>query len=310
MNQNGLIESQLDELHCMEQCDSDVLLLDLVNKQEKIKENYELYYDKKTDQIWIDQYYCNISKDASPSQLFHEFRELLTNTHKYRHPYYVSKDQYLYTWVDLQPNGQLKSIYSGEHFSPQKVIEEDFKTIQKRFKRYQQLIMKDRFPKIEIERQVRMISRDHRFNAEHVVPQSWYKAREPMKGDLHHLFACEPKCNNVRSNFPYFEFKINTSNKSIRDHCGTYDFRRFEPESGKGTVARAMLYFLLRYPNRIRKKYRRRIDIPLLYHWHEQFPATEYEKHRNKAIFEIQGNRNPFIDLPKLTNEIEFLHLK
>lgn len=310
MNQNELIQTQLDELHCMEQCDSDDLLLDLVKNQEKVKENYELYYDEKLDQQWIDHYYCNIAISASPSQLFHEFRQLLTDTHKYRHPYYTSKDQYLYTWVDLQPNGQLKSIYSGEEFSPQKVIQEDFKTIQNRFRRYRQLIVKDRFPNLGIERQVRKISREHRFNAEHVVPQSWFNAKEPMKGDLHHLFACEPKCNNVRSNFPYVEFKTNTSNESFRNNCGTYDFSRFEPEAGKGTVARAMLYFLLRYPHRISKKYRKRIDIPLLYRWHEQFPTTEYEKHRNKAIFEIQGNRNPFIDFPELTNEIGFLYLK
>lgn len=249
-------------------------------------------------------------KCSPPSQLFQEFRELLINTHKYQHPYYISKDQYLYTWVDLQPNGQLKSIYSGEQFSPQKVIKEDFATIQKRFNRYKQLIVTNRFPNIEVRRQVRMISREHRFNAEHVVPQSWFGAKEPMKGDLHHLFACEPTCNNVRSNFPYYEFKINTSNGNFRDYCGTYDFRRFEPESGKGTVARAMLYFLLRYPQKIKRKFRKEIDIPLLCHWHEQFPVTEYEKHRNKAIFEIQGNRNPFIDFPKLTNEIELKYLK
>ena len=28
-----------------------------------------------------------------------------------------------------------------------------------------------------------------------------------MRGDLHHLFACEQKCNSFRRNTPYFEFK-------------------------------------------------------------------------------------------------------
>jgi endonuclease I len=49
-------------------------------------------------------------------------------------------------------------------------------------------------------------SAELRFNCEHVVPQSWYAKAEPMRGDLHHLFACEPRCNSFRSNIPYFDF--------------------------------------------------------------------------------------------------------
>jgi hypothetical protein len=29
------------------------------------------------------------------------------------------------------------------------------------------------------------------YNGEHVVPQSWFGNAEPMRGDLHRLFACE-----------------------------------------------------------------------------------------------------------------------
>lgn len=32
-------------------------------------------------------------------------------------------------------------------------------------------------------------------NCEHVVPQSWFDRNQPMRGDLHHLFACNPSCN-------------------------------------------------------------------------------------------------------------------
>lgn len=69
-----------------------------------------------------------------------------------------------------------------------------------------------------------------------------------------------------------------------------------------------MLYFLLRYPNAIKPKYEKALDIPLLLRWHEKYKVTEYEKHRNKAIFEIQGNRNPFIDFPELMSNIAFPH--
>ncbi|MBA2875957.1 endonuclease I [Anoxybacillus caldiproteolyticus] len=67
-----------------------------------------------------------------------------------------------------------------------------------------------------------------------------------------------------------------------------------------------MLYFLLRYPNEIGKSFRKKIDIPLLIRWHQEFPATIYEKHRNYAIFFIQGNRNPFIDVPELAERMIF----
>jgi len=44
----------LEELECMEKCNTDVLITELIENQRKIKANYELYYDKKTRQI-LDQ---------------------------------------------------------------------------------------------------------------------------------------------------------------------------------------------------------------------------------------------------------------
>ncbi|MET3114373.1 endonuclease I [Pedobacter sp. CG_S7] len=44
------------------------------------------------------------------------------------------------------------------------------------------------------------------YNCEHVVCQSWFKKQEPMRGDLHHLFACEARCNLFHNNFPYHDF--------------------------------------------------------------------------------------------------------
>ena len=188
-------------------------------------------------------------------------------------------------------------------------MEEDYETIQKRFEQFRQLLISDAFPNKQLEEEIINISKKHRFNTEHVVPQSWFKAKEPMKGDLHHLFVCEPKCNNARSNFPYFDYQLNVGKfdtNITKNECGFYETGRFEPEYGKGIVARAMLYFLLRYPGKINKKFQRNINITLLKQWHEQFPVNEYERHRNKAIFEIQGNRNPFIDIPELAQWINF----
>lgn len=305
--QNQIIHDHIAELECMDECDRDALITELKDNQHNIKSNNELYYNEHQDKSWIAHYYCNIGFESpTPIQLFHDLRKLVIKTHKYKHPYYVSKDQYLYTWVDLQPNGQLKNIYSGIEKNPQIVINEDLDVIQRRYERYRKLILNQRVSSKEIKRQVRDISKQHKFNAEHVVPQSWFNAKEPMKGDLHHLFACEPDCNVVRSNFAYYEFRKAEYLKNVRNQCGIFEMGRFEPEYGKGTVARATFYFLLRYPKKIKRQYRKKINIALLRRWHVQFPVNEYEKHRNKAIFEIQGNRNPFIDFPELINRLKF----
>lgn len=181
MENYDLIHRELKELECMDECDSDVLVAELTNNQQKIISKQELYYNQEQDQSWIEHYYCQISfTEFTPRQLFQGLRKLVTETHKYKHPYHVSKDQYLYTWVDLQPNGQLKNIYSGVQKNPILVIEEDFNTVQKRFEQYRKLVIKQRYSHKKISREVRVIAKKHKFNAEHVVPHSWFKAKEPI----------------------------------------------------------------------------------------------------------------------------------
>src|SRR5699024_7977163 len=111
-----------------------------------------------------------------------------------------------------------------------------------------------------------------------------------------------------RSNYPYYDFADYNpqiiGNQRVEDTCGKAERNLFEPEYGKGTVARAMLYFLLRYPKEIEPSYKEEIDIDLLLDWHQQFPPDIYEKHRNQSIYEIQGNHNPFIDFPDKMNQL------
>jgi endonuclease I len=143
------------------------------------------------------------------------------------------------------------------------------------------------------------------FNCEHVVPQSWFEKEEPMRGDLHHLFACEPKCNSFRGNTPYFDFS--DSDEAVMTDCGRREGSRFEPKGGKGAVARATLYFLLRYPRQIGGDGVLLSDrLKTLLAWHAAEPPGDYEQHRNQAIFEKQGNRNPLIDCPDWARQIDF----
>jgi endonuclease G, mitochondrial len=44
----------------------------------------------------------------------------------------------------------------------------------------------------------------------------------------------------------------------------------------------------------------------MLVGWHDAEPVSEYERHRNAAIFERQGNRNPLIDHPDWASRIAF----
>ena len=144
------------------------------------------------------------------------------------------------------------------------------------------------------------------YNCEHVVPQSWFNKAEPMRGDLHHLFACESGCNSFRGNIPYFDFP--DLNEAVRSECGQREEGKFEPGAGKGAVARATLYFLLRYPGQIDRTAKEYTAdrIGILLKWHKQFPPDVYEFHRNAAIFAAQGNRNPLIDFPEWAHQIDF----
>jgi endonuclease G len=125
-----------------------------------------------------------------------------------------------------------------------------------------------------------------------------------MRGDLHHLFACEPECNSFRGNTPYFDFA--DFDELIRSDCGEREERKFEPSAGKGAVARAVLYFLLRYPGAVESDEFEPERLPILLAWHAAEPADEHERHRNQAIPQRQGNRNPLIDHADWAEGIDF----
>jgi len=298
-------ERQFEELS---QWRTDDAAAQLQQLSERLAEE-DVYYRAEEDRQARERYYRYVPFDGDGLLLFVRCHELVARTHKRRLPYFFGKDEYLYTWVDLQPDGTVRSLYSGERKDPKTLIVQDVETMKRRYDEFRQLLKKAKQRPGDMRERMKMIEKQWKFNAEHVVPQSWFGAREPMKGDLHHLFVCQPECNTLRSNFPYADFPFynpEDPNEQIQNRCGVAHNGYFEPEYGKGTAARAMLYFLLRYPKAIAKSFRRKIDIPLLVRWHEQFPPTVYEYHRNSAIFFIQGNRNPFIDLPELARRMVF----
>ena len=44
--------------------------------------------------------------------------------------------------------------------------------------------------------------------------------------------------------------------------------------------------------------------LSMLKRWHKEDPVSTKEIDRNQAVFEFQGNRNPFIDHPEFVTQI------
>ncbi|MCF7925574.1 MAG: endonuclease, partial [Candidatus Izimaplasma sp.] len=91
----------------------------------------------------------------------------------------------------------------------------------------------------------------------------------------------------------------------------------FEPrDEVKGDVARMIFYMAVRYEGEIGDMVDLEVvndpdaskssklpvygDIDDLLRWHIEDPVSEKEILRNQIIYQYQGNRNPFIDMPEL----------
>lgn len=137
------------------------------------------------------------------------------------------------------------------------------------------------------------------FNTEHTWPQSFYSGALPMYTDLHHLFPTTASSNSERANKPFGP----VGSPTWQVGGSRSDATTFEPRDvHKGTVSRAMLYFLARYPNY--GNFVSPADEVVLRQWAAQFPPSAVDSSRNVAIHSIQGNRNPFVDVPYLLERI------
>ncbi|EQC51358.1 endonuclease I family protein [Bacteriovorax sp. DB6_IX] len=140
-------------------------------------------------------------------------------------------------------------------------------------------------------------------NCEHTWPQSKFSTRFNkgiQRGDLHHLYPTDSKANSMRGNH---DFGIVKNGRAPTHNCDASSFANntFEPPAEhKGNVARAMFYFSVRYQLQINSKMEKALKL-----WHEQDPVDDEERERNERIYEVQQNRNPFIDYPHLVDLIK-----
>jgi endonuclease I len=135
-------------------------------------------------------------------------------------------------------------------------------------------------------------------NAEHTMPQSTFGSASPMQSDIHHLFPCDASANSVRNNHPFGYVPSPTWSVG----GSKYGSSVFEPRDfHKGSAARALLYFLLRYQDY--GGFIAAMESNLI-SWHNQFPPTSDNKSRNDRVYVVQNNRNPLVDYPQFSQRL------
>ncbi len=163
------------------------------------------------------------------------------------------------------------------------------------------------------------------FNREHIVPQSLFSQQEPLRSDLHHLFPTDGYVNNRRSNYPHANVDKNNIKYASNNNFTLVGESATSGVSGnvcepndeyKGDIARTYFYFVTAYQNKVPsfKSFAAfsnnefpslaKWSIKLYLQWSKQDPVSQKEIDRNQAIYQIQGNRNPFIDYPQLAEQI------
>lgn len=160
------------------------------------------------------------------------------------------------------------------------------------------------------------------YNREHSFPRSWFGGTvPPMNTDLYQIYPTDGYVNGKRSNYPYGEVSNPSwvsGNGSKLGNCvyPGYSGTVFEPiDEYKGDLARTYFYMATRYLGEdgswpgspmVDGAQPKEWALNMLFEWHQQDPVSQKEIDRNNEIYDIQDNRNPFIDNPFYVNQIWF----
>lgn len=162
------------------------------------------------------------------------------------------------------------------------------------------------------------------YNREHTIPQSIFSKQSPMKADLFHVYPTDGYVNNQRSNYPHAEVSSNNIKYTSTNGCkvgtsatsGVSGYVCEPPDEYKGDFARTYFYFVTCYQDKVSsfKTYAcfSNNTYPslstwaknLYLKWSKDDPVSQKEIDRNEAVYKLQGNRNPFIDMPGIENLI------
>lgn len=170
-----------------------------------------------------------------------------------------------------------------------------------------------------------------KYNREHSIPKSWWggsTAAGTQGADPFIVVPADKFVNNKRSNHPFGKVKKATfssydgySKLGEADSSYGYSGTVFEPDDDvKGDLARIVFYSVVKYSNSYKwtsnegsAYYRGDLSknfgltdyaVKLFTEWNEIDPPDEWEVNLNKALYNIQGNTNPFIDHPEYVNTL------
>jgi endonuclease I len=156
------------------------------------------------------------------------------------------------------------------------------------------------------------------YNREHVWPVSLGSSEHtPAHSDLHHIFACDSNVNSTRGNRAYDEC-VGDCGSHVEAPLARYSHRGWEPpDHQKGDVARALFYMDVRYEGDFGDEPDLRLveygvtpgcncmgRLSKLRQWHQMDPVDARERARNDRVYELQENRNPFVDHPEWVEAI------
>lgn len=155
------------------------------------------------------------------------------------------------------------------------------------------------------------------YNREHIIPQSIFNSASPMVSDAHFIVPVDGYVNGMRSDNPHGNVAVaswtslNGSKRGTSAVAG-YTGTVFEPlDEFKGDIARMYFYFATRYENVVAgyttyamfngssNQVFSTAFLNMLITWHNQDTVSAREIARNNAIYNLQNNRNPFIDHPE-----------
>lgn len=156
------------------------------------------------------------------------------------------------------------------------------------------------------------------WNREHVYCQSTggFGTKVDVGYDLHHVRPSDAVVNSTRNNNPYGNVTNHNSSTEVyarytpeKKLSGWLEGGVFEPlDSVKGDVARICFYvsvcYYMRYSNIQLANIVSDKTFKTILEWNKLDPVDALEAQRNNVAYELQGNRNIFIDYPELADVI------
>ena len=154
------------------------------------------------------------------------------------------------------------------------------------------------------------------YSREHTFAHSWFPSwpanspEQPEYNDQHNLYPANLyEANTPRSNLPLGDIDGNIVFTYLEGSVGMMGNQMvYEPrDSHKGNAARAIMYIAVAYGFNLNGDLDSdKQNETILKNWHFNDLPDNYEIARHEYIYNLQGNRNPFIDSVNYACYIDF----